>query len=71
MEYLKSSELLQNHCKCQPLVLSLKLLIAIVPNYRESLFWLIFLDEFEISSDFETFDLRVITNMGEEIVPNT
>lgn len=49
----------------------MKLLIARVPNYRESLLQLIFLDEFEISSDFETFDFRVITNMGEEIVPKT
>lgn len=51
-------------------MVALKLLIAIVPNYRDGLFQLIFLDEFEISSDFETFDIIVLTNMVEELVPN-
>lgn len=49
---VKSLELAVNH---KPSVVSLKLLIAIVPNYRGSLFRFISLDEFEISSDFETF----------------
>lgn len=44
----------------------MKLLSAIIPNYRESLFQLSFSDKFEISSDFETLDSRVMRNTGED-----
>lgn len=44
----------------------MKLLSAIIPNYRDSLFQLSFSDKFEISSDFETLDSRVMRNTGED-----